>query len=70
MADDAGMLICNSVGHDSGLHKVVNRAVQQPVQEVTSVMSDLVDSLSQAEVGKKIHHSGCGWFRGWGVGGS
>ena len=38
--------------------------VQQSIQDVTSVMSGLVYTLSQAEDGQKIHYSGSGWV--WG----
>lgn len=37
------------VWDSGGLHKMVIRDVQHPVQDVTSVMSGLVDSLDQFE---------------------
>ena len=55
VADDAGVVVGDGAGHSGGLHKVVVRDVQQPVQDVTSVLSGLVDSPDQAEGGQKIH---------------
>ena len=43
---------------------MVVRCVQQPVQDVSFVVSGLTDSLGQIESGQEIHHSGSGWVQG------
>ena len=49
VTDDTGVVRGDGVGHGGRLHKVVIRCVQQPVQDVSFVMSGLPDSLGQIE---------------------
>ena len=60
VADDAGVVRGDGVGHGGRLHQMVVRCVQQPVQGVAFVMSGLTDSLGQIKSGQEIHHSGSG----------
>ena len=64
VADDAGVVRGDGVRHRGRLHKMVVRCVQQPVQDVSFVMSGLTDSLGQIKCGQEIHYSGSGWVQG------
>ena len=64
MADDAGVVRGDGVRHGGRLHKMVVRCVQQPVQDVSFVMSGLTDSLGQIKSGQEIHYSGSGCVQG------
>ena len=64
VADDAGVVRGDGVRHGGRLHKMVVRCVQQPVQDVSFVVSGLTDSLGQIKSGQEIHHSGNGWVQG------
>ena len=56
VADDAVVVRGDGVRHGGRLHKMVVRCVQQPVQDVSSVMSGLTDSLGQIKSGQEIHY--------------
>ena len=58
VADDAGVVRGDGVRHGGRLHKMVVRCVQQPVQDVSFVMSGLTDSLGQIKSGQEIQYSG------------
>ena len=64
MADDAGVVRGDGVRHGGRLHKTVVRCVQQPVRDVSFVVSGLTDSLGQIKSGQEIHYSGNGWVQG------
>ena len=64
VADDAGVVRGDGVRHRGRLHKVVVRCVQQPVQDVSFVISGLTDSLGQIKSGHGIHYSGSSWVQG------
>ena len=52
------------IRHGGRLHKMVVRCVQQPVQDVSFVVSGLTDSLGQIKSGQELHYSGNGWVQG------